>query len=169
MEIKKSHEYYMKAALGRAATAAKYGEIPVGAVIVYKGRIISGGRNRREGAKCATCHAEMSAIESACRKLGGWRLFECDMYVTLEPCPMCAGAVINSRIKNLYIGTADPKAGSFGSVINFNDLPYNHKPNIVYGIRENECSRILKDFFSQLRKMKRKKKKMLKKVNVDEQ
>ena len=118
MEIKKSHEYYMKAALGRAATAAKYGEIPVGAVIVYKGRIISGGRNRREGAKCATCHAEMSAIESACRKLGGWRLFECDMYVTLEPCPMCAGAILQARFKEVVFGAKNEKAGCVGSIYN---------------------------------------------------
>lgn len=145
----------MKAALGRAATAAKNGEIPVGAVIVHKGRIISGGRNRREGARCALCHAEISAIESACRKLSGWRLFECDMYVTLEPCPMCAGAIINSRIKNLYIGAPDPKAGSFGSVINFNDLPYNHKPNLFFGICGSECSEILKKFFRELREKKK--------------
>lgn len=146
----------MKAALGRAATAAKNGEIPVGAVIVHNGRIISGGRNRREGARCALCHAEISAIESACRKLSGWRLFECDMYVTLEPCPMCAGAIINSRIKNLYIGAPDPKAGSFGSVINFNDLPYNHKPNLFFGICSSECSEILKKFFRELREKKKK-------------
>ncbi len=155
--MQKSNEYYMKAALGRAKTAAKNGEIPVGAVIVHKGRIISGGRNRRETGKNALYHAEISAIDSACRKLGGWRLWECDMYVTLEPCPMCAGAIINSRIRNLYIGAYDAKAGSFGSVINFNDLPYNHKPNITYGICEDECSRILKSFFKKLRNSKKEK------------
>lgn len=153
--MKKTHEYFMKAAIGRAKTAAKYGEIPVGAVIVHKGKIISGGRNRRETAKCALCHAEISAIEAACKKLGGWRLFECDMYVTLEPCPMCAGAIINSRIKNLYIGALDPKAGSFGSVINFNDLPYNHKPELHFDVCRDECSSLLTDFFKQLRKNKK--------------
>lgn len=160
--MEKNHNYYMKAALRRAETAAKHGEIPVGAVIVHNGKIISGGRNRRETAKCALCHAEISAIEAACKKLSGWRLFMCDMYVTLEPCPMCAGAIINSRIKNLYIGTKDPKAGSFGSVINFNDLPYNHKPQLHYGICEKECSDILKNFFKDLRLKKKKQ------VNSDE-
>lgn len=157
----------MKAAIRRANTAAKYQEIPVGAVIVHKGKIISGGRNRRETSKCALCHAEISAIESACKKLSGWRLFECDMYVTLEPCPMCAGAIINSRIKNLYIGALDPKAGSFGSVINFNDLPYNHKPEIHYGVCETECSDLLKNFFKNLREIK-KQQKIEKQVNPDE-
>ena len=165
--MEKSHEYFMKAAIGRAKTAAKYDEIPVGAVIVHKGKIISGGRNRRETAKCALCHAEISAIESACKKLSGWRLFECDMYVTLEPCPMCAGAIINSRIKNLYIGAYDPKAGSFGSVINFNDLPYNHKPELHYGVCEEECSQLLKSFFKTLRERK-KQIKIEKQVNTDE-
>ena len=159
--MEKKPEYYMKAALRRAKTAAEKGEIPVGAVIVHKGRIISGGRNRREQSKCALCHAEISAIESACRRLSGWRLWECDMYVTLEPCPMCAGAIINSRIRKLYIGTSDEKAGSFGSVINFNDLPYNHKPEIVFGVCREECSSILTDFFKALRE-KKKKEKLLK-------
>ena len=153
--MKKTHEYFMKAAIRRAKTAARNDEIPVGAVIVHNGKIISGGRNRRETAKCALCHAEISAIEGACRKLCGWRLFECDMYVTLEPCPMCAGAIINSRIKNLYIGALDPKAGSFGSVINFNELPYNHKPELHYGVCETECSELLKDFFRDLRDRKK--------------
>lgn len=150
MEIKKSHEYYMKAALGRAATAAKYGEIPVGAVIVYKGRIISGGRNRREGAKCATCHAEMSAIESACRKLGGWRLFECDMYVTLEPCPMCAGAILQARISKVYFGAYDLLNGAFGS--KFDMRLITGCDTIVFGgIMEDECLKLLKNYFERIR------------------
>ncbi len=160
-EIEKRPEYYMKAALRRAKTAASQGEIPVGAVIVHKGKIISGGRNRREQAKCALCHAEISAIESACKKLSGWRLWECDMYVTLEPCPMCAGAIINSRIKKLYIGTTDEKAGSFGSVIDFNELPYNHKPEVIFGVCKEECSNILTSFFKELRE-KKKQEKLLK-------
>ena len=153
--MNKSHEYFMRAALRRAETAAKYGEVPVGAVVVCNGKIISGGRNKRETAKCATCHAEIFAIESACRKLSGWRLFMCDLYVTLEPCPMCAGAIINSRIRNVYIGTRDPKSGSFGSVVNFNELPYNHKPELHFGICEERCSGILTDFFRSLREKKK--------------
>lgn len=145
----------MNAAIRRAKTAAKHGEIPVGAVIVCDGKIISGGRNSREISKCALCHAEISAIKSACKKLSGWRLHKCDMYVTLEPCPMCAGAIINSRIKNLYIGAKDPKAGSFGSVIDFNDLPYNHKPDLHFGICEKQCSELLTSFFKKLREAKK--------------
>lgn len=164
MNIKKP-EYYMRAALRRAETAAKHGEIPVGAVVVYQGKIISGGRNRREGAKCALCHAEISAIQGACRNLSGWRLFDCDLYVTLEPCPMCAGAIINARIRRVYIGAPDPKAGSFGSVINLNDLPYNHKPELVYGVCEKACSDILTNFFKSLREAKRN---LRKQVKTDE-
>ena len=141
----------MKYAIGRAKTAAKYGETPVGAVIVKDGRVISGGRNRRETGKNALYHAEISAINSACRALGGWRLHECDLYVTLEPCPMCAGAIINSRIKNVYFGAYDKKAGSFGSVVNLAELGYNHKPYVEGGILEKECSEILSEFFKQLR------------------
>lgn len=167
--VKKSHEYFMRAALRRARTAAKHGEVPVGAVIVCDGKIIAGGRNRRETAKCALCHAEISAIQSASKKLSGWRLFMCDLYVTLEPCPMCAGAIVNSRIRNVYIGARDPKAGSFGSVVNFNDLPYNHKPQIYYGICEKECSGILSDFFAKLREKKKNNKLKSIQVNSDEQ
>ena len=158
----KAPTYYMRAAIGRAETAAKEGEIPVGAVIVYKGKIIAGGRNRRETAKCALCHAEISAIEGACRRLSGWRLFACDLYVTLEPCPMCAGAIINARIKRVFIGTRDPKAGSFGSVLNLNDFPYNHKPELIYGVCEKECSNLLTDFFRTLREKKKEQKKQRK-------
>ena len=131
----------------------------MGAVVVKDGRIISGGRNMKESKKCALCHAEISAIQVASKKLSGWRLFDCDMYVTLEPCPMCAGAIINARIRNLYIGTKDEKSGSFGSVIDFNNLPYNHKVNIIYGVCESECSKILSDFFANLRENKLKKRK----------
>ena len=151
-----THEKYMKHALGRARTCVKHGETPVGAVIVKDGKIIAGGRNKREFGKNALYHAEISAINAACKKLGGWRLHECDMYVTLEPCPMCAGAIINSRIRNVYFGAYDKKAGSFGSVINLAELPYNHKPNICGGILEKECSQILSDFFKQLRNSKTK-------------
>lgn len=149
---------FMKAAIGRAKTAAKHGETPVGAVIVKDGKIIAGGRNKRETGKNALYHAELCAIDAACRKLKGWRLFQCDLYVTLEPCPMCAGAIINSRIKNVYFGAYDSKAGSFGSVADFNDLPYNHKPVVTGGIMEKECAALLTDFFTELRENKKKKK-----------
>ena len=146
---------FMKHALLRAKTAARYGETPVGAVIVKNGKIISGGRNRREQKKNALCHAEIAAIDSACRKLGGWRLCGCDLYVTLEPCPMCAGAIINSRIENVYFGAFDKKAGSFGSIVNLNDIGYNHKPHVEGGIMEKECSQILSNFFKELREQKK--------------
>ncbi len=153
----KSKSYYMRAALRYAKKAADDGEVPVGAVIVYAGHIISGGRNRREKGKNALYHAEIEAINKACKKLGGWRLFDCDMYVTLEPCPMCAGAVINSRIRHVYIGAKDEKAGCFGSVADMNTLSFNHKPQTEFGICEKECIRILKDFFADLRANKKKK------------
>ncbi len=152
---RKPDEYYMKAAISRAKTAAKHMETPVGAVIVKDGEIIAGGRNMRETKKNALCHAEVAAINAACKKLGGWRLIGCDMYVTLEPCPMCAGAIINSRIENVYFGAPDLKAGSFGSVADFNQLPYNHKPNIVSGVLEGQCSELLSDFFKNLRRTKK--------------
>lgn len=152
------HEKFMKKALSRAKTAAKHGETPVGCVIVKDGKVVSGGRNRRECGKNALYHAEISAINSACKALGGWRLCECDLYVTLEPCPMCAGAIINSRIKNVYFGAYDNKAGSFGSIVNLSELPYNHKPNVEGGILEEECAKVLSEFFKQLRAEKKKSK-----------
>ena len=147
---------YMEKALHYATLAAKKGETPVGAVVVRGDEIVSFGYNRRETKKNALCHAEIMAIDRACRKLGGWRLWECDLYVTLEPCPMCAGAIINSRIRNVYFGAYDKKAGSFGSVVDLNTLPYNHHPNVVGGIMEEECSRVISDFFKELRKKKEK-------------
>lgn len=149
-------ERFMKCAIGRAKTAYRMGETPVGAVIVKDGKIIAGGRNKREKNKNALCHAELSAINSACKKLGGWRLCGCDLYVTLEPCPMCAGAIINSRIENVYFGAYDKKAGSFGSIADFNTIGYNHKPNVEGGVLEEECSALLSDFFKELRNTKKK-------------
>ena len=143
---------YMRAAINEALKSEAEGEVPVGAVIVKDGEIISTGRNRRETKKNALCHAELEAIDGACRKLGGWRLSGCDLYVTLEPCPMCAGAIINSRIKTVYFGAYDSKAGSFGSVADFNRIPYNHKPEILGGIMENECGGLLSTFFEKMRK-----------------
>ena len=129
------------------------GEVPVGAVIVKKttGEIVGEGRNMRETAKNALAHAEIMAIDAACKKLGGWRLPECAMYVTLEPCPMCCGAIINSRIDNVYFGAYDIKSGSAVSVQKMFELPYNYRPEVTGGIMEKECADILSDFFRQLR------------------
>ncbi len=145
---------FMKEAIELAKISADELEVPVGAVVVLNGEIVGRGRNRREKEKNALCHAEIEAINDACKRLGGWRLWQCEMYVTLEPCPMCAGAVINSRIKKVTFGAYDKKAGSFGSVVDFNSLPYNHKPEIVGGVDEEECSLLLTDFFKNLRKSK---------------
>ena len=146
------NEFYMYEALKLAREAAFEGEVPVGAVIVKDGQIISTGRNRRELSKNALYHAEIEAINNACKKLGGWRLWQCELFVTLEPCPMCAGAIINSRIKRVVFGSYDNKAGSCGSVINLFDLPYNHKPEVLGGVLQDECSTVLSTFFKNLRK-----------------
>lgn len=142
----------MSEALLLAREASKAGEVPVGAVIVQNGKIIARGKNQREEKQNALSHAEIEAINEACRFKGNWRLDDCEMYVTLEPCPMCAGAIINSRIKTLVFGAYDQKAGSIDSVINLCDYPYNHKPEIYGGICEDECLKVLKDFFQNLRK-----------------
>ncbi|MBP3312285.1 MAG: tRNA adenosine(34) deaminase TadA [Butyricicoccus sp.] len=148
-------EKYMKAALKLAHKAAEEGEVPVGAVVVCDGKIVGRGRNRRETKKNALCHAEIEAINKACKKLGGWRLHRCDLYVTLEPCPMCTGAIINSRIKTLYYGAPDPKAGSCGTLTNLFDIAYNHKPEVVAGLLEEECAETLRAFFRELRARKK--------------
>ncbi|MCM1341057.1 MAG: nucleoside deaminase [Acetobacter sp.] len=144
----------MQRAIELAKKSALEGEVPVGAVVVRDNEIVGEGRNRREFGKNALYHAELEAIDNACKRLGGWRLWQCDLYVTLEPCPMCAGAIINSRIKKVVYGASDSKAGSFGSVINFNDIAYNHKPEIISGVDEEKCSALLTDFFIELRKNK---------------
>lgn len=146
---------FMQKALELAKISAAEGEVPVGAIIVKGDEIVGTGRNRREYGKNALYHAEIEAIDNACKTLGGWRLWECDMYVTLEPCPMCAGAIINSRIKTVYYGASDLKAGSFGSVVDFNFLPYNHKPEIVSGVMQDEARKMLSDFFKGLREKKK--------------
>ena len=146
---------FMQKALELAKISATEGEVPVGAIIVKGDEIVGAGRNRREYGKNALYHAEIEAIDNACKTLGGWRLWECDMYVTLEPCPMCAGAIINSRIKTVYYGASDLKAGSFGSVVDFNSLPYNHKPEIVSGVMQDEARKMLSDFFKGLREKKK--------------
>ena len=141
----------MYEALSLAKEASAMGEVPVGAVIVKDGEIIAKGKNERETKQNALSHAEIEAINNACKALGSWRLDECEMYVTLEPCPMCAGAIINSRIKTLIFGAYDSKAGSIDSVINLCDYPYNHKPEIYGGICEDECLEVLREFFKTLR------------------
>lgn len=150
-------EYYMNIALQLAMEAAAEGETPVGAVIVRSDGFIAGtGKNRREKGRNALCHAEIIAIDEACRSLGGWRLHGCTLYVTLEPCPMCAGAIINSRIDRVVFAACDPKAGSAGSVTNLFSMDYNHRPQVTSGIMENESKALLKDFFAGLRRRKQK-------------
>lgn len=147
--------YFMKEALQLARQSASEGEVPVGAVIVQNNLIVAGGRNKREQEQTALSHAEIEAINQACQRLNSWRLPDCTLYVTLEPCAMCAGAIINARIQNVVFGTFDAKAGSCGSVINLFDLPYNHKPQLLGGVLEDECGQILTDFFRDLRKSKK--------------
>lgn len=144
----------MQAAIALAREAAADGEVPVGAVVTRNGEIVSVGRNRREKDKNALAHAEIEAIDRACKALGGWRLWECELFVTLEPCPMCAGAIINSRIKRVVFGAYDPKAGSCGSVNNLFSFPYNHSPEVEGGFMQDECALLLKQFFAELRRTK---------------
>ena len=151
-------ERYMKEALRLAQKSAEEGEVPVGCVIVCDGKIVGRGRNRREKKKNALSHAELEAINKACKALGGWRLHRCDLYVTLEPCPMCTGAIINSRIRTVYYGADDEKAGSCGSVINLLELNYNHRPELVRGLLKDECRDALSSFFHTLRERRREEK-----------
>lgn len=152
---KKDDFYFMGLALELAKQAAALGEVPVGAVVVREGEVVGRGYNRRETGKNALAHAELAAIDEACRTLGGWRLWQCDLYVTLEPCPMCTGAIINSRIVRVVYGASDPKAGCCGSVIDLTALPFNHKPQLVSGVRAEECAALLSDFFKTLRSARR--------------
>lgn len=147
-------ERFMREAMALAAEAAAEGEVPVGAVVVQDGCVVGRGRNRRELGKNALAHAEIEAIHQACQILGGWRLPRCELYVTLEPCPMCAGAIINSRIERVYFGAFDQKAGSCGSVVNLFSLPYNSIPECTGGILQEECALQLSAFFQNLRKKK---------------
>lgn len=141
----------MKKALRLAHRAGDMGEVPVGAVIVKDGKVVARGCNLRESKKDGTAHAELIAIQKACKKLSGWRLCGCTLYVTLEPCIMCAGAIVNSRVDRVVIGAKDPKAGAFGSIVDVRELSVNHFPDIEFGMMEDECSSILKDFFKKLR------------------
>ena len=147
-------EIYMREALALAGEAEKTDEVPVGAVIVRNGEIIAAAYNRRETNKCATAHAEILAIEEACRRLGGWRLPGTTLYVTLEPCAMCAGAIINSRIERVVYGANDIRFGAFGSLIDLSKLPLNHKPEITAGVLMDEAKNILSEYFKRKRKKK---------------
>ncbi len=153
--------YFMKEALKQAKKAYNIKEVPIGCVIVYEGKIIARGYNRRNTDKNTLSHAELNAIRKASKKLGDWRLDDCEMYVTLEPCQMCAGAIVQSRIKKIYIGAMNPKAGCAGSVLNLLDVEkFNHKVEINKGIMEKECSDMLKLFFKELRESKKSQKNM---------
>jgi tRNA(adenine34) deaminase len=149
-------DHFMGLAIEEAKKSLALVEVPVGAIVVCEGKVVSAAYNTRETDKNAVNHAELLAISAACKKLGGWRLHKCDLYVTLEPCPMCAGAIINSCIKRVIFGAKDPKSGAFGSVIDLNAYPFNHKPEIICGVREEECASLLSDFFRELREMRKK-------------
>ena len=152
-------EKYMKAAIKQAQKAYALDEVPIGCVIVQNGKIIARGYNRRNTDKNTLAHAEISAIKKASKKTGDWRLEDCTMYVTLEPCQMCAGAIVQSRIKKVYAGTMNPKAGCAGSIVNLLQMDgLNHKVEISSGVREKECSELLTSFFAKLRKNKDKNK-----------
>lgn len=147
----KPHEYYMSQALELAQEAADAGEVPVGCVIVRDGAVIGRGRNRREEKQAVCSHAEMEAMAQANATLGSWRLDNCALYVTLEPCPMCAGAIINSRIQRVVYGAADTKAGCCGSVTDLFAMPFNHHPVVEQGLRAEEAQELLQAFFKDLR------------------
>lgn len=150
------HEKYMRAAIAEAHQAEILGEVPIGAVVVHDGQIIGRGHNMREKFQDVTYHAEMLAIMEACTNLGSWRLEDCDLYVTLEPCIMCSGAIVNARIKNVYYGAKDPKAGAVDSLYHLlNDQRLNHQVNVESGLLRAECSQMLKDFFREIRRKKK--------------
>ena len=143
---------YMKEAIALAKEAREAGEVPVGCVVVWDGQVVGRGRNRREEGKNALCHSEIEAINDACRTLGGWRLWKCTLYVTLEPCAMCAGAVLNSRISRVFYGAADPKEGAVCGMLRLFDLPYGNRPDYEGGVLVRECAELLESFFAQRRK-----------------
>ena len=151
-EFIKTDEEFMRTALSLAELAEKEDEVPVGALVVLNGEIISSAYNTREGDKCATHHAELLAIERACAKMGGWRLPGVTLYVTMEPCCMCAGAIINARIPRVVYGTPDLRFGAFGSLLDLAALPLNHKPEVTGGVLGEECRKMLTEYFRKKRK-----------------
>ncbi len=155
----KNDEFYMQRAIELGMIAYSLGEVPVGAVVVKKstGEIVGEGYNKRETDKSPLAHAEILAIKQASERLGGWRLIDCEIFVTLEPCPMCSGAIINSRIERVVFGAFDKKSGACCSVMSMFDFPFNHKPELLSGVLEEECSNILSKFFKELRERKKKK------------
>lgn len=164
-----TEEKYMKEAMKQARKAYKLGEVPIGCVIVYEGKIIGRGYNRRNTDKNTLSHAEITAIKRASKVIGDWRLEDCDLYVTLEPCQMCSGAIVQARIPNVYIGCMNPKAGCAGSILNILEMPqFNHQVNVIRGILEQECSEMLKQFFVELRKRNKAKKLQLKMEKSEE-
>ena len=156
---------FMDEALALAREAAAEGEVPVGCVIVRGDEIVGRGRNRREKGKNALCHAELEAINDACRNLGGWRLWECTLYVTLEPCPMCAGAIVNARIPRVVFGASDNKCGACGSVCDIFSMGFNHHPTVEKGLREEEAAALMTEFFQNLRVTLRSRPKWKKPIN----
>ena len=148
-------EKFMREALALAQAAADEGEVPVGCVVVRGEEIVGRGRNRRESVKSALAHAEIEAIAEACRNLGGWRLWQCTLYVTLEPCPMCAGAIINARLPRVVYGAKEPTNGCCGSAVDLFMLPCSQKPELVPGVLEEECSAMLRAFFRRLREKRK--------------
>lgn len=158
-----SHEFYMKEAIRQARKAAKLDEVPIGCVITCEGRIIARGYNRRNTDKSTLAHAEISAIKKASKVIGDWRLEDCTLYVTLEPCQMCAGAIVQARIPRVVIGAMNAKAGCAGSVYNLlNEPRFNHQVEVVYDVLREECTNMLSSFFSDLRKKHKEQKEMLK-------
>ncbi len=156
MEEQQIHQHYMRAAIREAHQAELLGEVPIGAVVVHRGQIIGRGHNMREKFQDATYHAEMLAIMEACTTLGSWRLEDCDLYVTLEPCIMCSGAIINARLKNLYYGAQDPKAGAVDSLYHLlGDQRLNHQVNVHSGLLGDECGQLLRNFFRAIRKRRK--------------
>ena len=151
-QVRLRDEFYMRCALELASLAAEHGEVPVGALVVMGARILSADFNGRETEKDALYHAEVAAIHGACQTLGGWRLPGCELFVTLEPCVMCAGAVVSSRLPRVVFGAADTKAGAMGSVIDVNGFPLNHKALVVSGVLAEESEKQLRDFFESRRK-----------------
>ena len=168
--IKAEDEKYMKEAIKQAKKAAKIGDVPIGCVLVKDGEIIARGYNRRNADKTVLSHAEVTSIKRACKKEGDWRLEDCTLYVTLEPCPMCAGAIVQARIPRVVVGCMNPKAGCAGSILNLLQVEaFNHQAELTTGVLEEECSQMMKSFFKELRKKQKMKKKEQESANMPEE